>query len=486
MQLRGRELAEAPAALDACRGLVVESARAGAEVVVLPEGAYPAYVLGSAEAGRVALAAGPDPLEAFGAMARAGAVTLVAGIVTEDGGGGLHNSAVAFGPDGAEIGRTAKRFLWDFDARWFTPGVDSPVWDTPVGRVGALVCADARLPEIPRLLAVRGAALICDPTAWVRTSPGPPGNIQPDFLIAARAIENGVVVAAASKTGGEGGTEYVGRSMIVGPDGTVLAQAGGGPDDEEIAVADVDLGGLPRPAVERKGPMYRRLAMHGFEKSLPPTAARAKVVVAGSPAAADPDALIAASEQGATLAVVPPGSGPAPGLALAADLWVVTAAAAPADPRSDAGVVATNQGDVVARFATAHGPSATALALSPPISTPAGRVTVLLGDDVYPPEQSRLAALRGAEILVVMGSRAPLAVLRARAAENRVFVVATAGTTGTVVIDPAGSVIADAPAGSPFLLAAELDLLAAAEKEMAPGTDVFAGRTPGLYRDLVT
>ena len=468
-QLAGRPLVEAAAALRACRVLVEEAGHTGAEVAVVPEGAYPAYVLGSADAARAALAKGPDPLEAFGAMARAAGLTLVAGLVLEDP-VGLRNAAVAFGPDGTVIGRTAKRFLWHFDTRWFEPGCDYPVWDSAVGPLGALVCADARLPEIARTLAVRGAGLVCDPTAWVTSTPGTPWNPQPDYLISARALENGVVVAAASKCGFEGeAVAYAGRSMVVGPDGVVLAEAS--VDAEEVVVADVDLTGLPRPPVARRPELYGRLA-EPAEPAAPPSAHRVRAAAANDLAAAA--SLDVLAEHGVGLVVVPEGTPDPAELARTTGLWV-----AGVDEAGD-GVVVSPSAGVVARFPRAHGPDATASSLAPPVPTPAGRVAVLPGVDALVPEQARVAALEGAEVLAVPAATIPLAILRARASENRLFVVSPAAVVG-----PTSTVLADAPADRPFLCSADLFLPEAADKQVAPWTDMLAGRRPSDYADLV-
>jgi predicted amidohydrolase len=471
-QLAGRPLEEAADALAACEALVAEAARAGAELAVVPEGAYPAYVLGSGEVARAALSAGPDPLEAFGAMARAGGLTLVAGLVVEDA-GGLRNAAVAFAPDGSVIGRTAKRFLWHFDTRWFAAGCDYPVWDSAVGPLGALVCADARLPEIARTLAVRGAALICDPTAWVTSTPRNPWNPQPDYLVSARALENGVVVAAASKCGFEGNAvAYAGRSLVMGPDGAVVAEAS--VDGEEVVVADVDLTGLPRPPVARRPELYAALAETTPPASPSPSAQRVRVAAANGAEVAAAPHLASLSAHGVSLVVVPAGE-PAD-LAQGTGLWVAGV------DRAGDGVVASPDG-VVARFPRAHGPGAAASWLAPPVPTPGGRVAVLAGVDALVPEQARVAALEGAEVLIVPAPGIPLAVLRARASENRVFVVAAGDPA--VVIAPNAAVLADAPDGRPFLCSADLFLPEAADKEVAPWTDMLAGRQPSHYADLV-
>lgn len=429
-QQQARTLAEAPAALGACRSLVAEATGQGADVVVLPEGAYPAYVLGSAEAGRAALAAGPDPLETFGALAREHRVTLVAGLVL-DSPEGLVNAAVTFGPDGGVLGRTSKRFLWHFDARWYVPGHESPLVDTAWGPLGSLVCADVRIPEITRSMAVRGAGLVCDPTAWVTSTPDAPSNIQPEFLVAARCIENGIVMACASKCGFEGPTvTYTGRSMVVGPDGEVLAEAS--TDREEVVWADVSLDGLPRPPVERTPERYADLG----RAWTPLAATRDHVRVAASNHAPVSPAVRASIESEGVELVVTPG--------LPADeMWV-------------------------------------------PHESPVARVVWMSRADTVAPEPARIAALRGAEIVAVVEGGTPLSVLRARAAENRVFVVA-AGDPACIVA-PGGAVIADAPlsAEREFVCSADCLLLEATVKEMAPDTDVFRARQPETYTDLFT
>lgn len=414
-QLEGRTLEDAAESLEACRALVAEAAAGGADVVVLPEGAYPAYVLGSAEAARQVLGAGPDPLHAFASLAADHSMTLVAGLVL-DSPAGLLNAAVTFGADGAVLARAAKRFLWHFDRRWFVAGDDSPVADTAVGRVGALVCADARLPEIARTLTARGAALVCDPTAWVTATPGAPWNPQPDFLVSARCIENGIAMACAGKAGFEGPeVAYAGRSMVVGPDGLVLAEA---PVRGECVVfADVDLGGLPRPPVPRRPEAWGDL-LEAWEPRAP-SADRVRVAAANRA-----------------------------GIEPFEDVHVLVAP----------GVVS---------------------AVDPP------RVAFLTSDDLLAPEPARIAALRGAEVLACQTDGVPVAVLRTRAAENRVFLAAAGDPT--VIVSPSGAVVADAPPASerPFVCAADCLLAEAASKEMAPGTDVFAGRQPETYGDLV-
>src|SRR5688572_28121853 len=201
LQLRAFDLAQHRAAWD---DLLHHIDEAGAldphpDLIVLPEASYPAYFLHS-RATYDAAGVLPDS-EVLGALAerahRHGSA-IVAGLVLhgEEGlaaTGMLENASVLFAPEGTVQGRTAKSFLWHFDREWFAPGGRYPVFDVAGGHAGLLVCADARLPEIPRALAVGGAEVIVDCTAWVASGRDARelSSPQVDYLVPARAIENG-------------------------------------------------------------------------------------------------------------------------------------------------------------------------------------------------------------------------------------------------------------------------------------------------------
>ena len=64
------------------------------------------------------------------------------------------NLASLFNPQGEEIARKSKSNLWHFDRRWFKPGAEVVTADTEFGKVGLIICADARLPELVRSVAL--------------------------------------------------------------------------------------------------------------------------------------------------------------------------------------------------------------------------------------------------------------------------------------------------------------------------------------------
>lgn len=241
-QTPGTELAEWRATLELLEDFVHRAAAERANVVLLPECAWPAYFIGTRAAYFAARSTGlPGPdefLQRVCAWARATRISICIGFVAEHD-RRLYNAAALISAAGELLGVQHKCFLWDFDHDWFEPGQSLHPTDTPFGRAGMMICADARLPEIPATLAARGAELLLQPTAWVQVgTPGKLWNPQPDFLIRARALEFGVPIASASKCGAEGDTTFVGSSLICDSDGDVLTQCG--QREPGVIAADVE------------------------------------------------------------------------------------------------------------------------------------------------------------------------------------------------------------------------------------------------------
>lgn len=409
--MEARELRDAHRALDDAVAMIQAAGDAGADLCILPEGTYPAYVLGSAAAAREVLAAGPDPSDVLGEAARRAGLDVVAGLVV-DTPAGLLNAAVHLGADGRERARVGKRLLWDFDREWFVPGGEPAV----AGGVGMLVCADARLPEIPGGLVAGGATLLVSSTAWVTPVPPPEGtNPQAEFLWRVRALEAGVPAAAATKVGSEAGMAiYSGCSQIVDSRGEVVAMAGA--LDPELLVADVEVPERPHP------PFDDADAVSGEPVRPEPRDGHVHVVALSHEDLAD-----VVSARDAHVVV-------APGRSLSTR-----------DLPEDA--VVTVSGD--------------AMLVAGPARRAALRGAVVLvwwAESVSSPFVETVA--------------------RARAFENRAFVVVWRDPSdgGPFVVSPAGRVIARSPGiGARHAVAAACLWAEAASKEMARGTDVWDG-----------
>ena len=118
-------------------------------------------------------------------------------------------------------------------------------FDSPVGRLGMMICYDKAFPESARILAMDGAEIIVCMSAWpaARTNPSPDLSSDRwkrrfDLFDMARALENQVVWVSANQAGSFGSLRFVGSAKIVDPGGEVLADTGVAAG---LAVAEVDV-----------------------------------------------------------------------------------------------------------------------------------------------------------------------------------------------------------------------------------------------------
>jgi predicted amidohydrolase len=536
VQLRAFDLEEAADGLRHTLEMVDRAAAERPDLIVLPEVTYPAYFLRSREEYRQV-----GPLDAsglvrtFGGKAAQHRAYLAVGVAfpsDEE----VTNSALLFAPDGSLAGRYDKSFLWHFDRHWFRGGAHYPVFETPLGRLGLLICADGRLPEITRCLALGGAQVIVDPTAWVSwgRQPRELSNPQPEYMMSARALENGVWVVAAGKVGIEAGSIlYCGRSCVIDPRGQMLASAG--TEEETVLTFDLDPAEATGPPFARRPDLYSALTAPTEEL----------------PAARLPDEPLAVGPGSRRLAVLQAAL-PATGAAFLEDArrWVETLGRQdtdlllfPATPvqhldayparellpplqalSAQSGVMLgvtllekaagaryrtfylLDSGEVLLAHRQSHRDSDTASANPPagragpalgdepcPVaSTRVGNVGVLLCAEGFVPEVARSLMLRGAEVLL-WPADAPRfdvwAVARSRADENRVYMaVATAPTAGggASVVDPTGRVVASALAGREMVCSAQVNRALSRWKDMAPATNVVLGRRPETYGMLLS
>jgi predicted amidohydrolase len=242
VQLRAHDRAVFAQTLPSILDQIADAAN-GAELVVVPEGTFPAYVLGSEPLDHGAIESAVDALRD---LARRTRTVIVAGVASS-GGHQPRNAALVIDRDGTVAGRADKLFLWHFDRRWFEAGDRVAPVQTSIGRLGAFVCADGRIPTIARALVDRGAEILVMPTAWVTSGRNADflENVQADLLARVRARENGVPFVAANKCGTElGMVAYCGKSQVVDAAGDVVAIA---PEREAFIVKAVVDVGDPQP-----------------------------------------------------------------------------------------------------------------------------------------------------------------------------------------------------------------------------------------------
>ncbi len=224
--------------LDRSLRFIRQAAADGAELVILPELANSGCDLASRERAldlAENLPGGPT-VEAWRNEAERSGVHVVGGLLERDG-DTLHNAAVLLGPE--TLGRYRKTHLWDTEKVLYEPGRELPVFDTPLGRIGLLVCYDAWFPEAARTLAVKGAEILCVPSNapddWVPEHQRRGDLTMLNVHCIAAANANRIFVVAANRVG----DGYLGRSCVVDVTGGVLALAAA--PEEGLICAEVDL-----------------------------------------------------------------------------------------------------------------------------------------------------------------------------------------------------------------------------------------------------
>ncbi len=178
--------------------------------------------------------------------------------VEEDGATHRYNTCILVDKQGEIVGKYRKVHLpghaehdparkWQhLEKRYFEPGnLGFPVWRTMDGNMGMCICNDRRWPETYRVMGLQDVELVM---LGYNT---PVGNAQSDdespelrmfhnhMSMQAGAYQNGTWVVGVAKCGDEDGHELMAGSVIVSPDGVIVAQAR--TMDDELIVADCDL-----------------------------------------------------------------------------------------------------------------------------------------------------------------------------------------------------------------------------------------------------
>lgn len=206
--------------LEWLRAILPEVVAKQTDLLLLPELFATGYNIGDQIKARSEPADGPTA-QTIAALAKAHGVAIHYGFA-EASGTDIFNAAQCFGPDGKRLGGHRKLAIPPgFEADYFKRGKGCSTFEFRGLRIATLICYDAEFPETARHVASMGAELILVPTAlgirwdWVAQT-----------MIPSRAYENGVFLAYANRAGTENGMDFLGQSVICGPDGKVLARAG--------------------------------------------------------------------------------------------------------------------------------------------------------------------------------------------------------------------------------------------------------------------
>ncbi|MCD8532488.1 MAG: carbon-nitrogen hydrolase family protein [Saccharospirillaceae bacterium] len=194
-----------------------------------------------------AIAADPQYVQRLAGWAQELKLWLVAGAVPmlcPDGDPRVRSACLVFNGEGVLVARYDKIHLFDVDvgdahgsyreSERFAPGSDVVLVDTPVGRLGLVICYDLRFPGLFQRLRDQGAELISVPAAFTYTT----GEAHWQTLLRARAIETQCYVLAANQCGWHDDKRRTyGHSQIIDPWGRVMSEL---EEEAGVAVAAID------------------------------------------------------------------------------------------------------------------------------------------------------------------------------------------------------------------------------------------------------
>ena len=247
--------------LQKIEAFTIKAKAQGADLVIFPELSLTGYVLHDQVYELAEVVPGPSTARVE-ELAKKTGMYIIFGMPELSGKtkATIFNTAVLVGPEGF-IGKFRKMYLPTHsvfeEKRYFRPGYQTVVFNTPIGNIGLFICYDVFFPEVCRLTRLKGAELL----VCISASPAVRRGYF-EILTAARALENTAFLAYVNLAGVEDGLQFWGGSRLVSPTGDLLAKAKY--DEEDLVICEVDYSDM-RPA-ETFIPMLRDLRPELFDQ----------------------------------------------------------------------------------------------------------------------------------------------------------------------------------------------------------------------------
>ncbi|ELY61535.1 nitrilase/cyanide hydratase and apolipoprotein N-acyltransferase [Natronococcus jeotgali DSM 18795] len=215
---------------------------------VFPELCVTGYDLSDISAAKTPV---PGPItEQIQRIAQSAGIDLIVGL-PEAAGDDVYNSLVYISNQGVEA-TYRKQQLWGDEAAQFAAGTEPVVVDTPVGRVGLLLCYDLNFPELALEYDEAGCDHIAVSSAWRQ-------SFDNDWrlLCCARALDQTCYVIGSNHSGTQSGRHHAGESLVAGPRGEIIAKA---TDDTSTISVEVNVDSIETARI--KNPV--RKSRHGM------------------------------------------------------------------------------------------------------------------------------------------------------------------------------------------------------------------------------
>jgi N-carbamoylputrescine amidase len=190
-------------------------------------------------------------------LARGTGMVVIAPIYEKVDEGTFYNTAAVIDADGSFLGIYRKTHIPQVKGFWekfyFRPGnLGYPVFDTAVGRIGVYICYDRHFPEGWRVLGLKGAKIVFNPSATTRGH----SRYLWELEQPAAAVANEYFVGAINRVGKENleDTDYYGSSYFCSPRGQLIEGPASDTEDE-VVIRDLDMDQIEE--VRRQWAFYR-------------------------------------------------------------------------------------------------------------------------------------------------------------------------------------------------------------------------------------
>jgi len=502
IQTKGFDCIQFPDHLPHIEELIIRAAQERPDMIVLPETTVPGYYISPDYQGCVDILSDESWKERIAALARQYSVYIAIGYIKRCP-EGLYNRAIVFSKDGSVAAETSKSNMWHIDRDLFVPGRDYVVFDTEYGRIGLLICADARIPEIARILKLKGAQIIVDTANLVSNAPDVEKltNQQLQFIIASRAAENRIPIVLSNKCGCEyDAVFFAGQSFAVDRNGNLIAQASIA--KEEILSFEVELscdGIYPARRPELYSILTAKVtdtpAYAITKKSYRLEDIRSYAALSKFSAADSSEYLEKARRE----------------LGKARTLKV-SLALLPTCPdtlgKDDIRALQKELPDGLGAILSSRGPegwrayfltdSSSEEVLPTHIEGREADIQLIqhggqsygfiFDDEVMTPELARCMMLKGADAVIWLNKKASSTqtrIIRTRAAENKLFTIDISMEGRSFAVNPDGAIYSSTFADQEMTITFMIDAALCRNKTVVPGTEIVEGRIPEAYTRLL-
>ena len=226
--------------LDKSLACMREAASKGAELVCFPEIQFSPFFpqFPGGDASRYAMGIDHPAMRAMQQASRELGLVAIPNLYLDEG-GKRYDASPVIEANGTKVGVSKMVHIvqmpFFYEQDYYTPSDSGfQVYHTSRGRVGVVICFDRHYPESIRSCALKGAQLIVIPTANVK---GEPLELF-EWELRVAAVQSGVFIALCNRVGPEQEMEFCGESLVVDPNGELVAKAD---DSEQVLYAAVDL-----------------------------------------------------------------------------------------------------------------------------------------------------------------------------------------------------------------------------------------------------